>query len=147
MSTCGTGSHCERRIIPEHAPGEAISDHQSIPTATPPRTSDPGPRSIVDWQNPKPSIPTGTRARRVRIAPAEGIVPRRPMVACRGAVANVPVAALAARAKGAAGMVATPVAVVVAAACVDGDVPAASGAVAVAEGGHCDGGGGMSDLG
>ena len=54
------------------------------------------------------------------------------------------VAALAARAKGAAGMVATPVSMVVAVARVDGDVAAAGGAVAVAEGGHCDGG--MGDL-
>ena len=55
----------------------------------------------------------------------------------------MPVAALAARAKGAAGMVATSVVVVVAAARVDGDVAAAGGAVAVAEGGHCDGGDGV----
>jgi len=91
--------------------------------------------SIIYRQDPKPPV---IRPRRIRIAPAERVVPRRPVIARRGAVANVPVAALPTRAKGAA-VVAAAVVVVVAAACVDGDVAAASGAVAVAERRHCGG--------
>jgi hypothetical protein len=140
-SSCprGTGSH-SRLVESALEKGGKPSRPSVYPDRAPPEASDPV--SVVDGQNPKPSIAAGTRARRIRIAPAEGIVPRRPVVARRGAVANVSVAALAARAKGAAGMVATPMSIVVAVARVDGDVAAAGGAIAVAEGGHCDGGDG-----
>lgn len=88
----------------------------------------------MDRQDAEATVGPGPR--RVRIAPVERVVARRLVVACRGAVPDVSVAALPPGAVGAAGRA---MAVVMAAARVDGHVAPAGVAVAVAEGGHGEG--------